>query len=108
MKTLAARLDAAVKAAGVPILSVSVGSEQDRTTWLVEPRALQGQAQPILDAFVMPSADQLLDEQAISDADQRILRAIVVELHAAIPAWAGKPTLVQLRNNIITRWKALS
>ncbi len=47
-------------------------------------------------------------EKAISEADQLILRAIVVELHAAIPAWAGKPTLAQLRTNILTRYRALS
>lgn len=107
MISLAARLDTALRAAGLAIAGVSVGNDADRATWKVVPASLQSAAQPIIDAFVVPTAQQALDEEAMREADAKILKAITIELHAAIPAWAGKPTLVQLRANIIARYKAL-
>ena len=48
---LAARLDRAIKAAGVAITGVSVGDAADKQTWTVQPSNLQAQAQPTIDAF---------------------------------------------------------
>lgn len=104
---IAARLVTALRAAGVAIISVSVGDPFDRTTWTVQPAALQAAAQPILDAFVEPTPTELGDEEALRDVDLKVLKAMVIEIHAAIPAWAGKPTLVQLRDNILARYKIL-
>ena len=104
---IAEYLDRAIRLAGIAITGVSIGRLNDRSTWLVQPTHLQAAAQPTIDAFTEPTPQQLADEEAIREADLRILRAIVIELHASIPAHAGKPTLVQLRNNIIARYKAL-
>ena len=104
MLSLAARLDAAIRAAGHPITGVSL-VDGDKSTWRVQPASLQAAAQPVIDAFVEPTPQQLADERAIEEADLKILKAIVMELHAIIPA--PKPTLAQLRNAIIARYKAL-
>lgn len=108
MLLLAARVYTAIRAAGIVIESVSIGDDADRSTWRVSPASQQAAAQPIIAAFVFPTAQQLLDEEADREVDLKVLKAIVIELHAAIPAWAGKPTLAQLRSNIIARYKALS
>lgn len=106
MNTLAARLDAAIRAAGVPIDGVSIGNEQNRATWRVVPASLQAQAQPIIDAFVVPTPDQVKDEAAIRDVDAKALKAVVMEIYPYLGA--GKPTLAQLRANILARYKALN
>lgn len=78
MTSLAARLDAYLKASGVPIVSVSIGRDDDRATWRVVPESLQGQAQPWIDAFVEPTAEQLLDDEAQRQVDgQRAIRTTV-------------------------------
>jgi hypothetical protein len=75
---LVTRLHAAIVAAGVPIASTSIGDEGDRATWTVQPFTLQTAAQPIIDAFVMPTAAQLLDEDAARDVDgQKAINATV-------------------------------
>ena len=48
---MAARLHAAIVAAGVAITSVSIGRYADKATWKVTPATLQAAAQPIIDAF---------------------------------------------------------
>ena len=106
MGDIAARVHSALTAQGVVVESVSIGAASDRTTWLVHPSSEQTAAQPIIDAFVEPTPQQLADEQATREADLQILRAIVIELHAIVPT--PKPTLAQLRSNIITRYKALT
>jgi hypothetical protein len=50
MDNFAGRLDAELKAAGLDIIGVSIGSNTDTATWRVQPSALQAQAQPIIDA----------------------------------------------------------
>ena len=106
MVSLAARLDLAIKAQGIAISGVSIGDEANRATWRVHPADKQAEAQPVIDAFVLPTEAQLADEEAQRETDLRILKAIVWELHAIIPA--PKPTLAQLRANIIARYKALA
>lgn len=105
MLSLAARLDTALRAAGLAITGVSIGVDEDRSTWKVMPRELQAAAQPVIDAFLLPTPAQLLDEDALREVDAKVLKAIVMELYAIVPA--PKPTLVQLRANILARYKAL-
>ena len=106
MTSVAARLDRALRAANIAIVGVSITDEANRATWRVHPPELQAAAQPIIDAFVIPTAAELLDEEAQRETDLRILKAIVIELHAILPA--PKPTLAQLRASIIARYKALA
>lgn len=105
MMSLNERLDRAIRSAGVAIVGVTIGVEGDRSTWKVQPLESQGAAQPIIDAFTLPTAAELADEQAISDIDAKALKAVVIEIHAILPT--PKPTLLQLRNAIIARYKAL-
>jgi hypothetical protein len=51
MKNLAAVLDGTIRAAGVDIVGVSIGTADDKTTWTVQPSNLQSAAQPTIDAF---------------------------------------------------------
>lgn len=51
MNNLAGRLDRALKAAGVPVVSVTIVDAANPATWNVHPRYLQADAQPIIDAF---------------------------------------------------------
>lgn len=51
MIRIAARLDRALKAAGVPIVGVSIPDAANRASWLVHPRELQEMAQPVIDTF---------------------------------------------------------
>lgn len=104
--TLAARLDAAIRAAGVPIEGVTIGDEQNRATWRVVPASKQAQAQPIIDAFVIPTPAQVKDEAAIREIDAKALKAVVMEIYPYLGA--GKPTLAQLRQNILDRYKQLN
>lgn len=111
MINLAERLDLALRSVGVPIDGVSIGDLNDRSTWRVDFRpeatpAQRAQAVAIVAAFAPPTAAQILDEDAQRETDMTILKAIVIELHAIIPA--PKPTVAQLRANILARYKALS
>lgn len=51
MAPLDARLKAALIAAGVTPVSVSIGDVGNKATWKVQPASLQSAAQPIIDAF---------------------------------------------------------
>lgn len=103
--TLAARLDQTIKAAGVPILGVSISDDANRATWLVYPADLQAAAQPIIAAFVLPTPAQLADEDAQRDTNRKELQAVAVALWECITA----PTLTkaQLKNRIVAIYKAL-
>lgn len=48
-------LERALRAAGVPVIGVVIGDHANRATWTVQPESLQAQAQPIIDAFVLPT-----------------------------------------------------
>ena len=69
---LAGRLDRAIRAAGVPIVGVSIGDATDRRTWRVSPSSLQGAAQPTIDAFD-PEAASLLAAELDAEAQQTAL-----------------------------------
>ena len=48
---IAARVEWAIRAAGVDILGVSIGEDANKATWRVSPASLQAAAQPVIDAF---------------------------------------------------------
>ena len=75
---LAARLSTALTAAGVPIVSLSIGEYAVKATWQVQPSSLQAQAQPIIDAFdpddpAHETAD--LQQAASLEVDRRFMAA---------------------------------
>lgn len=78
---LTGRLDRAIKAAGVPIVSVSVGDQANRATWTVQPSILQAAAQPTIDAFNVNApahADAELDAAVKGALDQERLYSAIV------------------------------
>jgi hypothetical protein len=104
--TIAALLDQQLRAAGIPILSVSVGTEADRATWTVQfdPSATAAQrtqaATLVANAVVDASAQTAADANTI-DADKR-LKAVVL--------WcAGKFGLTgaQAKAELVAIYKAL-
>lgn len=109
----APRLDAALKAAGVPILGVSIGDEANRATWRVSPASLQAQAQPTIDAFD-PNAQSVIDAdvaaQAALTAQQKDLVATLgLVAQQTDPNW-GTKTLAQkiaAVRALQTSWQAM-
>ena len=79
---MASRLDAAIKAAGVPIVGVSIGNDADKATWTVQPPHLQGAAQPTIDAF--NAADPAHDA---ADLDAAVKRALDNERLSSAIVW---------------------
>lgn len=104
-KPLTAYIDEAIRAAGVPIDSISIGDYTNRATWTVRPVSLQAQAQPIIDAYADPTPAQLLDEDAQRDVNERKLQAVALALWEAIP----NPTMTkaQLKARAIALYKTL-
>ena len=86
MSDLARRLDEALRGAGVPITGVFIGDDTNRSTWRVQSPALQAQAQPIIDAYVLPTPAQMLDEDAERETTEKKLQAISLALWECIPA----------------------
>lgn len=108
MITLAARLDQYVRAQGLAITGVSIGDTADRATWRVHPSDLQAAAQPHIDAFVLPTADQLADEDADRDLTKAI-RALGRECYDAIPNNPNKPaTFADFMQRVKARYRALT
>lgn len=105
MTTTAERLSQALMTAGVSVVGVSIGLEGDRTTWRVQPSNLQASAQPVIDAFVLPSAGQLLDEDAQRETQEKKLQAVAVALWECIPS----PTMTkaQLKARAVAIYKTL-
>ena len=109
--SLAGAVDQALRAAGVPLVGVSIGDPADRATWTVQlaPTATESDrttAAATIAAFdVVGLPARQFDAQAISDVDLKALRAVSQALWEAIPA----PTLtkVQLRARAIAIWKTL-
>ena len=93
----------------MPAVDVRIGSDSDRSTWLVHPRALQADAQPTIDAFTLPTADQLADELADFELSAKIIRALARETYDAIPANPNKPaTFADFMQRVKARYKALT
>lgn len=105
MSQTAARLQQQILAAGVAITDVSIGSVNDRSTWKVRPTSFQAQAQPVIDAYVEPTATQLADEDAERETSEKKLLAVALALYECIPA----PTLTkaQLRARAKAIYKTL-
>lgn len=75
------RLRLALLAAGVPVVGVTMGDRDDKTTWTVSPASLQSAAQAIIDAF--DPADSVheqaeLDEQVKAELNNERLTSAVV------------------------------
>ena len=100
----ARRLRETIRAAGVPVEDVTIGSD-DRATWRVSPANLQAQAQPVIDAFQLPTAAQLLDEEADRETGERKLQAVALALWECIPS--PKLTRAQLRARAVETYKTL-
>lgn len=97
--TLPVRVLAAIKAAGIAIDDVALGVEADRTTWRVLPSALQAQAQPVIDAFVLPTAAQITDEDAQRDAQMKINLALIAYIYK-VTHGGTNPTGAQLNAEV--------
>jgi len=106
---MAQLLEAAVRAAGLPVVGVSIGDPADRSTWRVDlaasaTPAQRAQAVTVRDTVVVDGA-ALLDADAVGDVDQKVLRAVVQALWEAIPA--PLLTKAQLRARAIAIYKTL-
>ena len=109
MSDLARWVERAVKAAGVPITSVSIGAETDKSTWTVSPLTLQASAQPIIDAFdpndpAHVTAD--LNQQVIHTIDEeRLISAVVWTVIDTYSAPATVAKYLNARTKIISAYK---
>lgn len=76
---VAARLDRALKTAGLAISGVSIGDPANKATWKVHPSSLQATAQPTIDSFD-PNDPAIIaaefDAEAARLADDVVLRAL--------------------------------
>jgi hypothetical protein len=106
--SLAARLLAQIQTSLPGVQSVSIGRQEDKSTWRVDPVKHQVAAQAVIDAFVTPTPAQLADEDADIELNDRAVRAIVRELYDLVPVYAGKPTLQQFADRIKARYKTLT
>jgi leucyl aminopeptidase (aminopeptidase T) len=89
MPQTAALVDQALRAAGVPIVSVVIGVDGDRATWTItfDPSATsaqRAQAATLLATVGVDAAAQL-DDRAIADMDAKDLKATMLALWEAIP-----------------------
>lgn len=105
MQTVAGRVSDLLAANGVVVESVSIGRLDDKATWRVRPVSQQTAAQPFIDSFAMPTAGQLVDEEAAHEVGRKELRAIAEALWECIP----NPTMTkaQLRARAIALFKSL-
>lgn len=110
MANTAARLDRALKAAGVAVVSVSIGVETDRRSWTVQPASLQGAAQALIDSFNPddPAVEQAdLDTAIKVELDQgRLISAVVWSVIDTFAAPANATKYAAARTKIIANYKA--
>jgi hypothetical protein len=106
---LAADIDEALKAAGIPIVGVAIVNG-DRSKWRVDFDASATQAQKaaagtLIANFVEPTDATRLDQQAQRDTSDKKLQAVAMALWECIPS----PTMtkLQLRNRIVAIYKTL-
>jgi Ser-tRNA(Ala) deacylase AlaX len=104
-KRTASRIFAALKQANVNVSSVSIGTEDDRSTWSVQPDALQGVAQPIIEGYAYPTDAQLQDEDVERETSDKRLQAVALALWECIPV--PSMTKPQLRARIKALYKSL-
>ena len=102
-------VDQALRAAGIPIAGVATPNLSDRATWRVDfdpsaTPAQRTQAATILQTVVVDATAET-DYDAMSQTDQKILKAVTQGLWEAIPSpLLTKP---QLRTRIIAIFKGL-
>lgn len=99
----------ALRAAGIPVVSVAIGDPADRATWRIDFDPSATPAQRTQGASILASvavdAAARADVDAIDAADLKILKAVSRALWECIPA--PTMTLVQLRARVIALYKAL-
>lgn len=105
MTTIAAKLDAAIKAV-CPILGVSIRRKDDKATWRIDfrPEATQPQkdaAQAVLDAFD-PVAAEVPPDLSDPDNHEKALKALAL----VVAQWNGK-TVPQLKAAFKQAWDSL-
>jgi hypothetical protein len=54
---IAETLDGQLRAAGIDVISVSIGNTADKSTWKVQPTDLQSASQSTIDAFDIPAEE---------------------------------------------------
>ena len=101
-----ARVEQQLRAAGVALVGMSFDNINDKSTWKVHPASLQAQAQPIIDAYVEPTPEQLADEDAERETTNKRVMAVALALWECIPA----PTMTkaQLRSRAKAIYKGLA
>lgn len=97
----AARLLRAIQAAGVQVVDVIIGQEQARETWRVVPPSLQPDAQPIINAYVDPTPNTLLDEYAEKRVSDKAIIAVAHALWECIPAPTMTKAQLMVRVKVI-------
>ena len=103
--SIAERVDKALRAAGLAITGVSIPEPLNRATWHVHPAALQSAAQPIIDAFVLPTTADDVAECAEREVGERKMQAVALALWECIPS--PKLTRAQLRARAVEIYKTL-
>jgi hypothetical protein len=73
MMNIAGTLDQQIHAAGIAIVSVSIGDATNKSTWTVQPPNLQTQAQSIIDGFDIPSEELLWQWYVVRSSRDRLL-----------------------------------
>lgn len=111
---VAAALERAIKAAGVPIAGVSIGDAANKATWAVRPPNLQAAAQPTIEAFnvvdLSHAAAELtvqvrgaMDEQRLSSA---LVWTILKQMYPADTDGQTKTKYGVARQRIIDAFQA--
>jgi hypothetical protein len=54
---IAETLDGQLRAAGINVISVSIGNAADKSTWKIQPTDLQSASQSTIDAFDIPAEE---------------------------------------------------
>lgn len=92
-------LDQTIRARGIDIDGVSIGDESDRQTWLVSPEMYQSAAQPIIDAFEMPSPKSEEESIARRDIGDKRVVAALTAIWECLPN--PKPSIQQIEARAI-------
>lgn len=99
-------LERQLRGAGIPVISVSIGREDDKQTWRItfDPAATplqQSNADAIVAAFTAPTASDLADEVAARETQRKELKAVALGLWECIP----NPTMTKAQ--LVSRIKEI-
>lgn len=111
---IAGRLDEALKAAGVPIVGVSIGRLADRGSWRIDYEESAGAAQRAqgeaiklaLDVSPAAVADDLVARTVDSHAWRALMWAVLKELNDGTNPTAAQ--MQRVRGYFVDRYKALT